>query len=90
MPGNAVPGCDRACLNAYGYAHFPIAAGIVPTALGAEGVMAYAGSGKGLVPPPAGLSGVVVLPAAVAACETWWYAELRRSMRPEQGSNTPV
>ncbi|GAB3003999.1 low temperature requirement protein A [Streptomyces pseudoechinosporeus] len=127
-------------VNAYGYAHFPIAAGIVLTALGVEGVVAYADSGKGLggfyagvlcggaatylaglllfgrisagvwgpfrlaalclllawlpaavvLPPLAGLSGVVVLLAAVAACETWWYAELRRSVRPEQGSNAPV
>jgi hypothetical protein len=43
-----------------------------------------------VLPPLAGLSGVVVLLAGVAACETWWYAELCRSVRPEQGPNAPV
>ncbi|MEU5655109.1 low temperature requirement protein A [Streptomyces sp. NPDC047737] len=120
-------------VNAYGYAHFPIVAGIVLTALGVEGVVAYADSSKGLggfyagalcggaavylaglllfghvsagvwgpfrlaalllvlawlpaavvLPPLAGLAGVVVLLAALAVTETWYYAELRRSVRPE-------
>jgi low temperature requirement protein LtrA len=43
-------GRDRVSLavNAYGYAHFPIVAGVVLTALGAEGVVAQADSGKPL------------------------------------------
>ncbi|MFE6822263.1 low temperature requirement protein A [Streptomyces sp. NPDC057690] len=36
-----------------------------------------------VLPPLAGLAGVVVLLAAVAACETWRYGELRRSVRHE-------
>ncbi|MFF0018504.1 low temperature requirement protein A [Streptomyces sp. NPDC005374] len=117
---------------AYGYAHFPIVAGIVLTALGMEGVIADAGSTEGLgtfsasalcggaalylggltllaratvavwapfrlgamlvllaslpaaaaLPPLAALAGVVVILAAVAAVETWWYSELRRKVRP--------
>lgn len=43
---------DRARLglavNAYGYAHFPIMAGVVLTALGVEGVVAHADDGKAL------------------------------------------
>ncbi|WP_030605953.1 low temperature requirement protein A [Streptomyces fulvoviolaceus] len=35
-------------VNAFGYGHFPIVAGIVLTALGVEGVVAHADSGKGL------------------------------------------
>ncbi|MFD7282854.1 low temperature requirement protein A [Streptomyces sp. NPDC059862] len=115
-------------VHAYGYAHFPIAAGIVLAALGVEGVVAYADSGKGLggfyagalcggaatylaglllfgrvsagvwgpfrltalCLLPAWLPAAVVLPplaalAAVAVTETWWYAELRRSVRPDHG-----
>jgi len=35
-------------VNAYGYAHFPIMAGVVLTALGVEGVVAHADHGKAL------------------------------------------
>ncbi|MFF3380398.1 low temperature requirement protein A [Streptomyces sp. NPDC002680] len=38
----------RLAVNAYGYAHFPIMAGVVLTALGVEGVVAHADDGKAL------------------------------------------
>ncbi|MEV6617135.1 low temperature requirement protein A [Streptomyces sp. NPDC051051] len=119
-------------VNAFGYGHFPIVAGIVLTALGVEGVVAYADSGKGLggfyasalcggsavylaglllfgrlsvgvwgpfrlaavclllawlpaamvLPPLAGLAGIVVVFAAVAVAEARRYGELRRNVRP--------
>jgi low temperature requirement protein LtrA len=118
-------------VHAYGYAHFPITAGVVLTALGVEGVVAHADDGKALggfcawalcggaalylgglllfgrimlnawggfrltglclllagipaataLPPVAALACVVVILAAVAAAETRWYAELRRTVR---------
>ncbi|MET7696487.1 low temperature requirement protein A [Streptomyces sp. NPDC005485] len=118
-------------VHAYGYAHFPVVAGIVLTALGMEGVVADAGGREGLgtfsasalcggaalylggltlfgritvgvwgpfrlgamlvllawcpaanaLSPLGALTGVVVILAAVAGVETWWYSELRRTAR---------
>ncbi|MEV6618392.1 nuclear transport factor 2 family protein [Streptomyces sp. NPDC051051] len=39
-------------VNAYGYAHFPLVAGIILTTLGVEGVVGYAGSSSGRSPRP--------------------------------------
>jgi low temperature requirement protein LtrA len=118
--------------SAYGVGHFPIAAGIVLTALGVEGVIAHADDSHhhlgwfyaavlcggiaaylaGLLlfgwiavevwgpfrlaalvlalawtpaaaalPPLGALAGILAILAAVAAGETWHYAELRRKVR---------
>jgi low temperature requirement protein LtrA len=76
-------GQDRVDLavEAYAYGHFPLVAGIVLAALGVEGVLTHALPGAVVLPPLAGLAGLVLILTALIVVETTRYAQARRNLR---------
>jgi low temperature requirement protein LtrA len=76
-------GQDRVDLavEAYAYGHFPLVAGIVLAALGVEDVLTHALPGAVVLPPLAGLAGLVLILTALIVVETTRYAQARRNLR---------